>query len=159
MIDNEKYLAAFFGRQHDYYLEKYKYYHGGVKFTFNIGAFFGGILWFLYRKLFLHAFGIFLLFIIFSIIEGLIFDTLQVSSEFQKLEFLISNFLFATIFGFTGNYFYIKQAEKKITEIISGTESEDECINSLKKNGGVSWTAIIVVVFTIAFLTLILISN
>lgn len=142
MIENEKYFSAFFDRQKDYYLEKYRDHLGGAKFTFNIGAFLGGIFWFLYRKLFLHALFIFFLLMIFNIVEGLIFEALQINSEFQKLEFFLSTLLFAVAYGYSGNYFYLRQAERKVTAIVESTEDEDKRITLLEKKGGVSWLAI-----------------
>src|SRR5688500_8755665 len=74
---NENYLRAFFDRQSDYYLLKYYEYHGGNKFTFNIGSFFCGIFWFLYRKLFLEFLLTIALLTAVSAIQFLIVQTFE----------------------------------------------------------------------------------
>jgi Protein of unknown function (DUF2628) len=154
MID-DKYLVVYFDRQRDYYLERYRSYHLGDKFTFNIGAFFGGVLWFIYRKLFLEATIIVLLLIAYGILESLIYDLFSINSEFQKLSYIISSVVFAIVYGFIGNQRYFKCVEKRINNILLKTMDENERIRLLKKKGGVLWTPILIIAILIIALIVI----
>lgn len=149
MIEEEKHLVAYFGRQSDYYLEKYKAYHRGNRFTFNIGAFLVGLFWFLYRKLFMETLIIVLLLFLTGVIEAVVYELFSVSDEVQKVLLFGSTLLYATIYGFIGNALYLKRADKTIRKVLSGTEEEDERIKLLKKKGGVAWIPFAIIVLVI----------
>jgi len=143
---------AYFGRQSDYYLSKYKAYHAGDKFTFNIGAFFFGLFWFLYRKLFIEFWAIIGLVLVTSVVEVLVFDAVGLNDASRKPYDYLLMFAFATAYGFIGNYLYIKKADKKIAGILAETENEDERIHLLHKKGGVSPAPFIVVGVLVALM-------
>jgi hypothetical protein len=151
----DKYLVAYFDRQSDYYLEKYRSYQLGDKFTFNIGAFFGGVLWFIYRKLFLEASIIVSLLIVYGIAESLVYDLFSINSEFQKLSYFLSSVVFATVYGFIGNQRYIKCVENRANSILSKTTDENERMRLLKRKGGVLWTPILVILLLIIALIVV----
>ena len=74
MIIDDKYLIAYSGKQSEYYLEKYKSYKSGDKFSFSAWAFLVGVLWFLYRKLWFEALVIILIYFIIERIGNAIFE-------------------------------------------------------------------------------------
>ncbi len=132
-MDREIYLKAYFFIQPDYYLDVYKSYKAGEKFNFNIWPFLFGIFWFLYRKLWFEAMIILLIYLfIFFVNIGII------ESDKEWLINTVINFITATVFGFVGNYFYLKNAEKQINKVLSTTLDEKERIKILNKKGGVS---------------------
>jgi len=139
MIPDEKYLRCYFGHKSNYYVEIYKDYHSGNRFNVNIGAFFTGFFWFLYRKLYLHALVIFGSFFLLGILEQTIYETFWIGLEDQKIVYVIENCTIAFILGFTGNYFYIKKADREIQQVLSSTSDENERIRMLKRKGGISW--------------------
>jgi hypothetical protein len=129
----EKYLKAYFLIQSDYYFEKYKSYKSGDKIIFNVWPFLFGIFWFLYRKLWLEAFVILLLY--------LIIYTLNTGIAEPDNEWLVNslfNIIIATGLGFSGNYFYLKNAEKKVQSVLSTISDEKQRVRVLSKKGGVS---------------------
>ena len=93
MIIDEKYLIAYFGKQSEYYLEKYKSYKSGDKYSFSVWAFLVGVLWFLYRKLWLEAHVIILIYFIIERIGNAIFETQFYESDNLILAYLFIRFL------------------------------------------------------------------
>jgi len=142
----EKYLVAYFDRQADYYLAKYKAYHAGDKFTFNIGSFFFGLFWFLYRKLFIEFAAIVGILIGSSIVEVLIFAALGLGEDASQAFDILLIFIFNTAYGFIGNYLYIRKADKRISAILASTDNEHERISLLQKKGGTSPAPFIVII-------------
>jgi len=55
MTIEDKYLTAYFGKDSEYFIEKYNLYKSGYKFSFSAWPFFFGVHWFLYRKLWIEA--------------------------------------------------------------------------------------------------------
>lgn len=152
MFDNEKYLKAYFGTHSDYYLEKYKSYKSRDKFKFSIWVFLLGIFWFLYRKLWIEAFVIFLIFLIIDIIGIRIVESLSIDADIKWLIYFLSRNIAAIGLGFIGYFFYLKNAEHKVNVVLSNVSDEEERINILKKKGGVSWVPYIILFIIIAIL-------
>lgn len=120
-------LSIFIGEKSEKYLSKFQKFRNGTTDTFSITwhwpAFFTGIWWPLYRKLYLWAFINFLV----SIIP-------------------LVGFAWMIVLGMIGNYVYYKHAKKKILEIKSLHASSDISI-SLAQAGGVNrWVITVVTV-------------
>jgi hypothetical protein len=148
-MENEAYYKAYFGQQSSYYLEKMEESANGKKNTFNIGAFFTGMFWLLYRKMYLYAIGITAALILLGYVEEFVFQSLEIPLGFQQAYTLVSSLLFAILFGFIGNRLYFSKASREIAGILSTTENEEERMMLLKKKGGVSivpWIALAVVI-------------
>jgi hypothetical protein len=139
MNENEKYLRAYFGRNADYYLEKYRAFYAGRRFTFNIAPFFMGGLWFLYRKLWSESIIIILFMILTGMLEQRLYPRFGVTAEQQTTIMLVSTVILGIVFGFVGNYCYLAQAEKTIHKIVSLTPDEAERVTFLSAIGGISW--------------------
>ena len=155
MIIDDKYLIAYFGKQSEYYLEKYKSYKSGDKFSFSAWAFLIGVLWFLYRKLWFESLVIILIYFIIERIGNAIFETQLFKSDNIMLAYLLIRFLLAITFGFVGNHLYLKNAEKKINKVLIRISNEDERIRTLTKKGGVSWAPYILIFVEVCVLILL----
>lgn len=154
-LPDEKYLAAYFGRQSGYYIEKYQAYRSGDKFSFNIAPFFIGFFWFFYRKLWLEGILVVLFILVSGMIEGVLYELFTVSEDVQTMIFYISSFAFGALWGFLGNYFYIRKADKSINNILSATDNEIERMYLLTKKGGVSLVPFIILLLLIIGLMLV----
>lgn len=120
-------LSIFIVQNSEKYLSKFKKFNNGpdekFSMTWHWPAFFTGIWWPLYRKLYLWAFITFII----SFIP------------------LVSFFWMITL-GIMGNYIYYKHAKKKITELKSLQPSADLSI-ALAQAGGVNrWVITVVTV-------------
>ncbi|MDU0372763.1 DUF2628 domain-containing protein [Hymenobacter endophyticus] len=51
----EEYVWNFFGRNAEYYLQTWRLRQKGKYITFNAAAFFLGLFWFLYRRMYLGS--------------------------------------------------------------------------------------------------------
>src|SRR5688572_5518113 len=103
----------FFQQNSSYYIDKVQKFNEGKFFTFNFPAFLLGFIWFLYRKMYLEA--SILMFVIVS--ESMLEQYLRSRSEIGPQTVtgqLLSTLVISTILGFTGNYFYIRKANRTI---------------------------------------------
>lgn len=148
-MPDEKYLEAYFGKQTAYYTEKYRAYLDGDRFTFNIAPFFIGFIWFFYRKLWVEGAVIFIIIVASSFVEELIYDLFSVSASVQTTIFYVSSFAFGMLWAFSGNYLYLKRAEKSICEVLSSTNDEEQRLELLAKKGGVSLIPFIIILVLI----------
>jgi hypothetical protein len=155
MINSESYLRVYFGPRSEYYLKKYKAFHSGKKFSFNISAFFAGLFWFLYRKLYVQAVLLLLLSYILRYLVTLFYNVVVVDVEIQRLINLLLTATFGVICGFLGNYLYVKKSERQIKNALSKTENEDERIQLLKAAGGIAWTPIVLLLIATFLFTLV----
>ena len=71
MNSNQLY-EDFFQKNNSYYLEQLKYYNNGKKFRFSYAALIFGLFWFLYRKMYLEFFLIFIFYYVETIFENTI---------------------------------------------------------------------------------------
>jgi hypothetical protein len=155
MIIDDKYLIAYFGKQSEYFLEKYESYKSGDKFSFSFWAFFAGVHWFLYRKMWFEAIVILLIYLIVERIGNTLLEIQYFKTDNLILTFMIIRFSLTMFFGFVGNYFYLKNAEKTIGKVLSKISNEDERIKTLTKKGGVSWAPYILIVVEVCLLILL----
>ncbi|RYF78631.1 MAG: DUF2628 domain-containing protein [Cytophagaceae bacterium] len=135
-------LRYFFGSQADYYTGVAEDLDEG-KTRFNEGAFFFGMFWMAYRKMYANAA------ITFAIImaESALEDWLIPEASKTFVYSLVSNVLIASVIGFAGNRLYINFARKRVAAIASNISelTDPEAIAQLRKQGGVSWLGPLVV--------------
>jgi len=158
-MTEQDYFKAYFGQQSDYYMEKALEYAGGKTLTFNVGAFFLGLFWFLYRKMYSWAITLFFAIIAFSFIEELAFAQFEISLGAQQAMSVCTNLAIASLMGFYGNKFYLQHASRDITLVLSQTEIVEERLKRLKQKGGVSIMApllglVVVILWTLLSLSI-----
>ena len=151
-----EYYQAYFGDHFDYYMPVMIDFEQGKKFTFNVWAFFCGLFWQLYRKLYLAI----LLFIAVIIIETRIGNWAirywSLNSDATNLIKLITIIILGIMYGYTGNYFLMRKAQKKIGLILSTENDEGLILEKLKKAGsGNSLGIAIVLVIHFCMLALV----
>lgn len=133
MNDN---LRFFFGSQADYYTDVAEDLDAG-KLRFNEGAFFLGMFWMAYRKMYANAaitFG-------FFVVEGLLEDWLIPELSQTKGYILGSGLVIASVLGTIGNRLYINFARQRVSTIASpAADLDPDTITQLRKAGGTSWT-------------------
>jgi hypothetical protein len=136
--DREKYLVAFFGDSPAYYLKANRTLFRGENAPFHFPAFLLGLFWFLYRKMYVYAAGIFvLLFMIDMVIQIIGRSMPQYKEALQFFSFFIT-LAVSIVMGFKGNGIYLGYANRKIHEITSAYSDEHQRLEALKKAGGTS---------------------
>ena len=150
--DDLRNWALYIGQGSDYYVPKwYNFKSGKSVASFNIAAFFLGVLWMLFRKMYLAA----AIWLMAAIAIGFLEEFLIEQNgwyENQNAIETISNIIISIVMGFFGNYFYYLSAERKIQKI-KGTAFGDVAFeNELKRQGGVSWGPPLIAIILYALL-------
>lgn len=125
----------------DYYMDKWNKYKENTKFiSWNWPAFFFGLIWFAYRKMYGFAgilFGI-------GVLSNIIFEGLIDSSGLS----LLCSLIIMVCSALFGNQLYIKFCVKKISRIKSALPNitSEDLSARLKANGGITWVPVIIFV-------------
>ncbi|MCX7760140.1 MAG: DUF2628 domain-containing protein [Hydrogenothermaceae bacterium] len=128
----------FVGKSSDYYIQKWEEIEsGGNKISWNWSAFFFGLFWLGYRKMYPHAFGL----MIFS----LILQYIQKIMNTDPVIVALTNLSISIVLGMFGNYLYYEYTKSKIQEI--QTKFEDENMRNLEivRTGGESLSTAIAI--------------
>ncbi|WP_375560990.1 DUF2628 domain-containing protein [Bernardetia sp. OM2101] len=140
-------FELFFHKSKEYYIDKLISYQKGQKFTFNAFAFLFGLFWFTYRKMYVQALVILLILGIEGFLEVLLFPDMDETTINNVNIFM--TILIATITGFTGNYLYIKHAERIIENTQKKYNDTEQIYEIVKRKGGVSYLVFIILVIII----------
>ncbi|SNZ09692.1 Protein of unknown function [Persephonella hydrogeniphila] len=125
----EKY-RIFIGDRADYYIEKFKKFEEtGSVLSWNWAAFFFGLLWMLYRKMYLYS-AIFIILVLFFIGALVYFNLYN-----NLVMFGIQLWLYVG-FGAFGNYIYYTYVESKVSKIEKETEDPEKLKILLARKGG-----------------------
>jgi hypothetical protein len=144
------YLPLFFGPQAEYYTGVGDDLDEG-KTRFNEGAFFFGMFWMAYRKMYVNAAITFAIIMTESALEDWLIPVLSDTFAYS----LISNLVIASVLGFMGNRLYINFARKRVAKLMAvnaGHLSDRGLIAQLRKQGGVSWVGPLVLLLVFIFL-------
>jgi hypothetical protein len=140
-------VRLFVGRNSDYYLNKWKGSKDPSKSAgWNWAAFFAGVFWFGYRKMYVELFCCFGVFILIDLIQ--IFLNIDINSAIT--------YIVNALMGILGNTVYFHYVKRKIKKI-----NEDETLFENKKTfteraGGVSWAGVgLATLCTIGYLVII----
>ncbi|REC45297.1 DUF2628 domain-containing protein [Chryseobacterium pennipullorum] len=154
-MDKIQLYEFFFQKSNSYYLEQLKYYEQGKKFRFSYSALIFGILWFLYRKMYLEFFIIFFVYYLETIFENLVLTKLIGIEQTKFVNFSVTIVLLILL-GIIGNNLYIKKAKRTLRNAeqkYSEIEKQKEYI--IKKGG----TSYIYVTILLALLILAIFFN
>ena len=150
-MDKWEIYRMFVGKNADYYIEKFKKFEeSGGALSWNWAAFFFGILWVFYRKMYLYGALIFLGIILLGVFVA-------VSSN-QILSIGIQLWLWIG-FGAFGNYLYYIFVKKTVSDIQSQAKNEKELIESLAKKGGTSFLAPILFIILMILFQIVMIGT
>jgi len=151
----ENYFVLFFGDQPRYYLNEYRHQYIGRKWSFNLGSFFFGFLWFIYRKMYLLALAFFILTILSSQLELFIYAHFEVGYETRKVTSYLVPLIWGFASGFSGNYFYARHATKEVDTVIQTYPDEEQRLIVLKQKGGTTNSVYLFALLLVAFYFLV----
>jgi len=138
--------ATFIGIPNDkYYIQKWLELEESNKYSFNIGAFFFGLLWLVYRKMYVES----IILLGFILLEGMIEEFLLAQFDYfdattTNLISIVVSIAISTIVGFLGNKLYLNHTNRKIEAIKKEKHSAEAYQQILKERGGTSMTAAII---------------
>ncbi|MEZ0539182.1 DUF2628 domain-containing protein [Fibrella arboris] len=147
------YLPYFFGPRADYYCQVVDDLEQG-KVRFNEGAFFFGMFWMAYRKMYANAAITFALIMAESALEDWLIPVLSETYAYM----LVSNLLIASLIGFSGNRLYSTFSRRQVARltqrpILQDAASERDVLAVLRRQGGVSWVGPLVLLLAFIGLT------
>ncbi len=142
-------LRAFFGPQARYYLDVAQDFRDGVHFRYNVAAFFLGLFWMLYRKLYAVFTITALLVVLEQRLEEWLLPTLAANPAWNT----VNNLVAASLLGMLGNRLYLRQALTKIAEVTALNLTEEATLAELRRRGGTSWVGpLVLLMFVLAAL-------
>ncbi|QNH63696.1 DUF2628 domain-containing protein [Hymenobacter sediminicola] len=130
----DEYAWTFFGRSREYYLELWQLRQQGKYVHFNIAAFFFGVFWFAYRRMY------FVLFLLVAVLlaEAMLEQALLGEARGQGRTILVG-LVQASVLGAFGNTLYLWDAERKMRKILRRAIPKDDILALLRRAGGTSW--------------------
>ncbi|MBL0683611.1 DUF2628 domain-containing protein [Aquimarina mytili] len=152
MKHTEREYQIFFGDNDDYYLDVIQSYDRGRKLRFNPYAFFLGIFWLLYRKMYLTFTFIVVLIFLQAFIEETLYENYLISYQTYNSLDIISRLVWASVLGLFGNKFYQLEVDRKISRVLNENLSEQETKTKLGKVGGTTLIPHLILVLIIGFL-------
>lgn len=128
-------LRAFFGPDAAYYLDVAQDFRDGVRYRYHIPAFFLGVLWMLYRKMYAVFAITALVLTLEQQLENWAFPQLEKIPAWSVL----LNLLTASVVGFLANRWYLNHALDKIAEVQALDLPDEQTLAELRRRGGTSW--------------------
>ena len=125
----------------------------GKRLSFNAGALVLGILWVIYRRMYLFAVLLLLGQAAFAYIEEVLIQQFYPAYDIHSTAHTVINGLLmgGLLAGFS-NWLYLKHAERKIAQVLQLGLSEEETLMKLRKKGGTSLTFFVVVAAVVAII-------
>jgi hypothetical protein len=135
--DSRQEMADFIAIKQQYYMEKFDYLEQKQKLSWNWAAFFFGLYWLLYRKMYKF----FLLFFLINIIMIVCVPD----------EYTISYIAMPIAMGWLGNFLYMFHVKEKLKAAseLNDLWAKDDYI---RKKGGVGWLGTVVFLAIILFI-------
>lgn len=146
-MEDDKLYAAYFKKDIDYYLNAIERDRNGSTYFFNVYAFFFGIFWFMYRKMYRES----CIIILVIVVEGYLEDkfTASMSETAIKVVSRISTIAIGIIVSMLANAIYIRKAENVIGKAKQELTDQEVLISHLQQKGGVSYRFLIIVLIVI----------
>jgi len=145
------FLAAYAGPKNaDYYAQRFAQFKtGGSAISWNWPAFFFTSLWLLYRKMWLYAFGYWIVLPIVLIVFSMIIEALggeSASDLFYNGTYLFIALVLAPVFA---NRLYYGHAQNKVNKVAAISSSADQQAAELARIGGTSSVVLVVMPFVL----------
>jgi hypothetical protein len=141
---HREYFELFVNKSKNYYLEFFDNYEKDKKIHFNFMAFLFGLFWFLYRKMNIEAFVLFIILLLETTLEKFITAHFELTNTDTTIGIqLVSSLTFAIFLGLFGNWIYIKHANRKILSITRIYQHDEQILKEkIQRKGGTSFIVI-----------------
>lgn len=133
-------LRAFVGPRSDYFLKKWESrlaWHGGAV-GMNWAAFFFGLFWFGYRKMYRAAVTLFGALVVLSVVEDILFELVLKMPEVPVGFSRIENLVIGYFCGAFANSWYLSHARRAIAESQAQGLQGEALLQDLSNRGGTS---------------------
>lgn len=153
----DRYWGAYFGSDSAYYMGELMKLRAARSLEFRFVAFFFGVLWMTYRKMYVVALSTFLLIMLEGTLEGVIEELIpEVASIVEGAGSLISIGLSVAL-GIYGNRLYLWDARRNIRQVLveMPVAHEQEIMARIASRGGTSGLAVLLAVVLIVLMMLV----
>lgn len=142
----DRYWSAFFGDENSYYMAELQRLRAGQSLDFRWAAFFLGMLWMVYRKMYIIAVCTLMLVLLESTVEQAVFVALGVSELGQSLIGLLINLGINIAIAFFANRVYLWDARRQIRQVPQELPHahDQEIVAAIARKGGSSLGAVFV---------------
>lgn len=127
---------AYFQSNSEYYIEQLELFNKNGKCGFNIHAFFIGVFWMAYRKMYIEILVIIAIIYLEMSLEELFYDIGFISLNTYEIINIISMIVWSSLFGFFSNRLYILKAKNAISKAVLVEQRFEEVKALLKTKGG-----------------------
>jgi hypothetical protein len=139
--NNKDLFRLYFQRNSDYYIEQMEGFEQNGKYTFSVKAFFLGIFWMSYRKMYKTILIIVAIILAQSFLEEAMLTYGVMSESTYLIIDKISMLIWGFVIGSISNKLYISKCKKDINKILSHHSNEEGINEEIKRKGGVNWAA------------------
>ncbi|MFB9864653.1 DUF2628 domain-containing protein [Rufibacter immobilis] len=153
--DTDDYFHAYFGADAEYYMDRLEQYRQGRKLMFNWGAFFFGIAWMLYRKLYKEALLAMATIVVLSFLVERLIQTAGLTGGAALLANNAFTIGWSLLLGFIGNWLYLRQAHVQVQKVLAQAPGQQAAFAQLQQLGGITFIPHIIVAALIAVLLLL----
>jgi hypothetical protein len=153
--DNRVLFENYFQKNSDYYIRQMERFNERGKYSFSIAAFFLGIFWMAYRKMYLQIFIILGIIYAEAFVEQLLLDLNVISINTYVLIDNLSRVAWAIVIGSISNRLYISKSQRIISKILEENPNAENINNLLIQKGGTSWIAPSILLFGLGFIILL----
>jgi len=145
----------YFETSSDYYLRQMELYATNGRCSFSVAAFFLGLLWMAYRKMYSTILIIIaIIFVQVMLFEFLLAYNIISEDAYNVMDKLIT-LVASGIIGAIANRLYIKQSIKTVERIVNSNASDEAINEAIKLKGGTNWIAPIILVCIIVGLLIL----
>ena len=139
--DNKDIFANYFQENADYYLEQMEGFKERGRYSFSGSAFFLGIFWMAYRKMYLQIAIIFGLIYAETFIGEMLRNLNVISFDAYEIIDKLSMLIWGIVIGSISNRLYISKSQKTVKKILDENTNQEQIIELLSKKGGINWIA------------------
>lgn len=151
----DRYWSSYFGSESTYYMGELEKLRAGRSQEFRVVAFFFGMLWMTYRKMYVVALSTFLLIMLEGTLEGVVEEIFpDVAGIVEGAGSLISIGL-SVAMGIYGNRLYLWDARRNIRQVLleMPASHDQEIMDRIARRGGTSGLAVLLaLVLLVAFM-------
>lgn len=142
----DRYWCAFFGDENSYYMAELQRLRAGQSLDFRWAAFFLGMLWMMYRKLYIIAVCTLMLVLLESTLEQAVFVALGVGELGQSLIGMLINLAISIAMAYFANRVYLWDARRQIRQVLQELPHahDSEIVAAIARKGGTSLGAVFV---------------
>lgn len=150
--DNKEHYENYFQKNSDYYIDQMESFNERGKYSFSVAAFFLGIFWMAYRKMYIHLLIIIGITYAETFIEEMLLNLNVISNSTYEIIDKLSMLVWGIVIGSISNRLYISKSQKDIKKILEENSNEEQIKDLLSRKGGTSWFAPIILLIGLGFI-------